>query len=124
MPPKRIAVQPSRRGQQPKGYFSSIYHGLTSEENASVVISVALFGVSVVPRSQPQASRRHRCWHSIVFGLFSQKTPEFLGYRDRDSRPRVDAMFAGVWSMQGHASDCAAAVAFFNSDWSEILLPA
>ncbi|KIV95925.1 hypothetical protein PV10_03521 [Exophiala mesophila] len=61
MPPKRIAVQPGRRGQQPKGYFSSIYHGLTSEENASVVISVALFG---------------------------------------------------------------AAVAFFNSDWSEILLPA
>lgn len=49
MPPKRIAVQPARRGQQPKGYFSSIYHGLTSEENASVVISVALFGVSVIP---------------------------------------------------------------------------
>lgn len=45
MPPRRIAVQPARR-TQPKGFFGSLYHNLTSEENASVVISVAMFGVS------------------------------------------------------------------------------
>jgi hypothetical protein len=45
MPPKRITVQPSRR-TQPKGYFGQVYQTLTSEENASVVISVAMFGVS------------------------------------------------------------------------------
>ena len=46
MPPKRIQVQPARRQAQPEGYVSSIYQALTSEENASVVISVAMFGVS------------------------------------------------------------------------------
>ncbi|ETI19963.1 hypothetical protein G647_08978, partial [Cladophialophora carrionii CBS 160.54] len=46
MPPKRIAVQPARRAQ-PQGYFGQIYHTLTSEENASVVISVAMFGVGL-----------------------------------------------------------------------------
>lgn len=74
MPPKRIAVQPARRGQQPKGYFSSIYHGLTSEENASVVISVALFGVSVLPGLQPQRVwEKCQQWNYIVFGLFRKK---------------------------------------------------
>jgi hypothetical protein len=48
MPPKRIAVQPARR-TQPKGYFGQVYHTLTSEENASVVISVAMFGVGQTP---------------------------------------------------------------------------
>src|SRR6201999_4187033 len=47
MPPKRIQVQPASRRAQPKGYFGQIYHTLTSEENASVVISVAMFGVGV-----------------------------------------------------------------------------
>jgi hypothetical protein len=45
MPPKRITVQPATRRGQPKGYFGSLYHSLTSQENASVVISVAMFGV-------------------------------------------------------------------------------
>ncbi|KIW54710.1 hypothetical protein PV05_07054 [Exophiala xenobiotica] len=44
MPPKRVAIQPARR-TQPQGYLGSIYHTLTSEENASVVLSVAMFGV-------------------------------------------------------------------------------
>ncbi|KAJ9630126.1 hypothetical protein H2204_008631 [Knufia peltigerae] len=46
MPPKRVAIQPARRTQS-KGYISSVYHSLTSEENASVVISVAMFGAAV-----------------------------------------------------------------------------
>lgn len=45
MPPKRVAIQPAARRSQPRGYISSVYHSLTSEENASVVISVAMFGV-------------------------------------------------------------------------------
>jgi hypothetical protein len=49
MPPKRITVQPATRRGQPKGYFSSVYHTLTSEENASVVLSVAMFGVCIPP---------------------------------------------------------------------------
>jgi len=48
MPPKRIQVQPARRQGQPDGYVSSIYQALTSEDNASVVISVAMFGVSCI----------------------------------------------------------------------------
>ncbi|KAI1609155.1 hypothetical protein LTR10_019640 [Elasticomyces elasticus] len=47
MPPKQIQVQPASRRSQPKGYFSSVYHTLTSQENASVVISVAMFGAAV-----------------------------------------------------------------------------
>ncbi|KAK5093683.1 hypothetical protein LTR70_005682 [Exophiala xenobiotica] len=47
MPPKRIQVQPARRQGQPDGYISSIYQALTSEDNASVVISVAMFGAAV-----------------------------------------------------------------------------
>jgi len=47
MPPKRILVQPARRQPQSNGYFSSVYHTLTSEENASVVLSVAMFGAAV-----------------------------------------------------------------------------
>ncbi|EHY57251.1 hypothetical protein HRR83_002739 [Exophiala dermatitidis] len=47
MPPKRITVQPARRSAKPQGYFSSLYHTLTSEENSSVVISVAMFGAAV-----------------------------------------------------------------------------
>ena len=45
MPPKRIQVQSTRRTGQPKGYFGQVYHTLTSEENFSVVVSVAMFGV-------------------------------------------------------------------------------
>ncbi|KAK5451943.1 hypothetical protein LTS15_007666 [Exophiala xenobiotica] len=47
MPPKRVAIQPASRRTQPQGYFGSIYHTLTSEENASVVLSVAMFGAAV-----------------------------------------------------------------------------
>jgi len=47
MPPKRVAIQPAARRNQPQGYFGSIYHTLTSEENASVVLSVAMFGAAV-----------------------------------------------------------------------------
>lgn len=46
MPPKRVAIQPARRQQKPEGYLTTIYQTLTSEDNASVVISVAMFGVS------------------------------------------------------------------------------
>lgn len=38
MPPKRL-------GRSNKGFISSTYESLTSPENASVVRSVALFGV-------------------------------------------------------------------------------
>lgn len=50
MPPKqqRIPVQPAQRRQPPKGYLGSVYHGLTSEDNRSVVLSVAMFGVSLL----------------------------------------------------------------------------
>ncbi|KAH0837685.1 putative TOM core complex subunit Tom6 [Fonsecaea pedrosoi] len=47
MPPKRITVQPATRRSQPKGWFGQVYHTLTSEENSSVVISVAMFGAAV-----------------------------------------------------------------------------
>lgn len=48
MPPKRIQVQPARRGQQaPEGYLSSVYNALMDEDNRSVVISIAMFGVSL-----------------------------------------------------------------------------
>jgi hypothetical protein len=47
MPPKvqRVALQPAKR--TPKGYFASTYSTLTSPENASVVRSVAVFGVAL-----------------------------------------------------------------------------
>jgi hypothetical protein len=47
MPPKqqRVVVQSSRRPAH-KGYFSKAYYELTSSQNASVVRSVAIFGVS------------------------------------------------------------------------------
>jgi hypothetical protein len=48
MPPKRIQVQPARRQQKSGGYFGGALDALTSEENRSVVISVALFGVSAM----------------------------------------------------------------------------
>ena len=48
MPPKRAAIQPARR-QKEEGYLTNIYNTLTSEDNASVVISVAMFGVSYAP---------------------------------------------------------------------------
>jgi len=49
MAPKqqRITVEKagSRRGGPPKGYVANVYESLTSPENASVVKSVAIFGV-------------------------------------------------------------------------------
>lgn len=59
MPPKRIQVQPPTRRGQPKGYFGSVYHTLTSEENASVVLSVAMFGVRTTHQSFPYLSLRY-----------------------------------------------------------------
>lgn len=47
MPPKRIVVERAGpRSRQPKGYFRSTYDALTSSENAPIVRSVAIFGVS------------------------------------------------------------------------------
>lgn len=47
MAPKRVQIQPAdHRRPAPKGYFSSAYNTLTSPENASVVRSIAVFGVS------------------------------------------------------------------------------
>jgi hypothetical protein len=49
MAPKqqRIVVQKAdSRRPTPKGYFSTAYNTLTSAENASVVRSIAVFGVS------------------------------------------------------------------------------
>ncbi|KAI8950033.1 TOM core complex subunit Tom6 [Xylaria longipes] len=45
MAPKRITVQPGSRAAAPKGVIASTYSALTSPENASVVKSVAVFGV-------------------------------------------------------------------------------
>jgi hypothetical protein len=60
MPPKRIQVQPARRQQKASGYLGSAYEALTSEENRSVVISLAMFGVS---SSRPVSSNlNNRNW--------------------------------------------------------------
>ena len=46
MPPKQIYVEPAgARSRAPKGVFAATYDALTSPENASVVRSVAVFGV-------------------------------------------------------------------------------
>lgn len=46
--PKRVLVEkPSGRRSAPKGVFASTYDTLTSSENAAVVRSIALFGVSL-----------------------------------------------------------------------------
>lgn len=45
MPSKRIVVERGSRSQ-PKGYMASTYEMLTSSENAAVVRSFGLFGVS------------------------------------------------------------------------------
>lgn len=49
MPPKqqRVLVERAgRRGAAPKGMVASTYEALTSPENASVVRSITIFGVS------------------------------------------------------------------------------
>ncbi|EXJ62030.1 hypothetical protein A1O7_02463, partial [Cladophialophora yegresii CBS 114405] len=63
MPPKRIQVQPARSRAQPKGYFGQVYQTLTSEENASVVISVAMFGVGLTV--QLRISTTSRIWFNL-----------------------------------------------------------
>lgn len=46
-PNRRVLVEKQgRRGAAPKGYIASTYDALTSPDNASVVRSIALFGVS------------------------------------------------------------------------------
>lgn len=46
MSPKRIVVERSAPRGAPKGFFGSTYSILTSSENAAVVRSIGLFGVS------------------------------------------------------------------------------
>lgn len=46
MPPKRIYVEKSQPKRAPKGFVASTYETLTSSDNAAVVRSVAMFGVS------------------------------------------------------------------------------
>ncbi|KAI2464205.1 hypothetical protein F4781DRAFT_413787 [Annulohypoxylon bovei var. microspora] len=43
MPPKRVGG-----GRSNKGFLSSTYETFTSSENASVVLSVAIFGVCLL----------------------------------------------------------------------------
>ncbi len=46
MPPRQIYIEPAGpRSRAPKGVFASTYETMTSPENASVVRSVAIFGV-------------------------------------------------------------------------------
>lgn len=49
MPPKRIYSEKQGKRAAPKGYIASTYETLTSSDNAAVVRSVAMFGVSFVP---------------------------------------------------------------------------
>ncbi|TQW11326.1 hypothetical protein IF2G_00057 [Cordyceps javanica] len=47
MAPKRVLVEKhGRHAPAPKGYVAATYDALTSPENASVVRSIAVFGVS------------------------------------------------------------------------------
>lgn len=51
MAPKRVLVEKQgRRGAAPKGFIASTYDTLTSPDNASVVRSVAVFGVRPIRR--------------------------------------------------------------------------
>lgn len=45
-PAKRIVVERSSPRNAPKGFFGQTYDVLTSAENAAVVRSIGLFGVS------------------------------------------------------------------------------
>jgi hypothetical protein len=47
-PKQRITVAPGSRRHEPQGYFGSAYSTITDPENASVVRSVAIFGVSLL----------------------------------------------------------------------------
>lgn len=46
MPPKRMYVDGPGSRRAPKGFFGSTYETLTSADNAAVVRSIAIFGVS------------------------------------------------------------------------------
>ena len=56
MPPKRNQIQPARRQQSAGNYVSNLYNSLTSEDNRTVVISIAMFGVSWNTLSQGASS--------------------------------------------------------------------
>ncbi|KAK8913100.1 hypothetical protein VCV18_011568 [Metarhizium anisopliae] len=45
--PKRVLVEKPSSRRAPKGFFASAYGTLTSSENAAVVRSIAMFGVSL-----------------------------------------------------------------------------
>ncbi|KAI5860859.1 putative TOM core complex subunit Tom6 [Durotheca rogersii] len=47
MPPKRVGHRAS------KGYFASVYEGITSPDNAPLVRSLAVFGAAVVFLASP-----------------------------------------------------------------------
>lgn len=46
MPPKRIYVERASSKSAPKGFIGSTYDMLTSSDNAAVVRSIGIFGVS------------------------------------------------------------------------------
>jgi hypothetical protein len=46
MPPKRAYLEKPATRRAPKGFLASTYETLTSADNAAVVRSVAIFGVS------------------------------------------------------------------------------
>ena len=58
-PSQKVYVQRGDRRvtQQSRGYLAEAYHTLTSPDNASVVRSVAIFGVSS-PQNIPAGFRR------------------------------------------------------------------
>ncbi len=67
MAPKRVQIaRADARRPAPKGYVSNDYNTLTSPENASVVRSVAVFGVSLSYSPQLQVATQWRCFGPAV----------------------------------------------------------
>jgi hypothetical protein len=70
MPPKqRITVQPAsrRNASPPSNYFTATYQTLMSEDNRSVVISVAMFAVSP---EHPTTSLRRASGNTVYYLLY------------------------------------------------------
>jgi hypothetical protein len=93
MPPKqRITVQPaSRRNPPPSNYFTAAYQTIMSEDNRSVVISVAMFAVSHLHTflSTDRASTQDVIW-PIAFASASFRRPEFCAPISLDSERAND----------------------------------
>ncbi len=65
MPPKRSQLTgtgPKGRTTAPKSLAQTVYHGLTSSENRSVIQSVVIFGVSPFPVSKEDDGLCRREW--------------------------------------------------------------